>query len=97
MEKCDDLEKIIDLIKRPFKFLNDKTFTEIVLSEFCLHFLKPDITFKMKNVLIPNLKADTRFNVYKKLVEYLNGANYFQFGTNLFYYLLALEPEEFGK
>lgn len=97
LERRDDLEKIIDLIKRPFKFMIDKNFSNIVSSEFCLHFLKSDLTYKMKNVLIPNLKTDTRYNIYRKLVEYLNGTSYFLFGTNLFYYILALEPEEFGE
>lgn len=96
LERRDDLDKILDLIKRPFKFMNDKRFSNVVLSEFCLHFLKSDLTYKMKNVLIPNLKSDNRFNIYKKLVEYLNTTSYFQFSTNLFYYILAFEPEEFG-
>lgn len=74
----------------------DRRFSDVVLSEFCLHFLKSDLTYKMKNVLIPNLKSDNRCNIYKKLVEYLNGTTYFQFSTNLFYYVLALEPEDFG-
>lgn len=97
LERREDLEKILDLIKRPFKFLQDKRFNDIVLSEFCLHFLTADPTHKMKNILIPNLKSDMRYNIYKKLVEYLNCTTYFQFSTNLFYYVLALEPEDFGK
>lgn len=66
------------------------------MSEFCSNFLKPTFTNNVKTVLIPYLKNKRDFP-YEKIIRYLNSGYHFQISNSLFYCILALEPDDYGK
>ncbi|XP_060526269.1 ubiquitin-protein ligase E3C [Cylas formicarius] len=90
------LEQIIVLISKPFKFLNDYgPSQDLVMFEFCNSFLKPTITANVKFNLFPYLKLRLDVNYYEKIINYLNNSYDFDGGNNLFYSILLLEPDNY--
>ncbi|CAH1168753.1 unnamed protein product [Phyllotreta striolata] len=90
------LQEIILLIYKPFKFTNDSDIlSNLALSEFCTHFLKPSLTHNVKSILIPYMKSQHRDFPFEKLILYLNGINHFENSYNLLYCVLDLEPDDY--
>lgn len=89
------MECVLFLIHRPFLIITQES-KHVLLWEFCNNFLCPTITNNVKNVLIPYLKNKSRFP-YEDLIQYLCEDTRLECTNNLFYCLLALEPEDFGK
>ncbi|GJQ86440.1 hypothetical protein Trydic_g10347 [Trypoxylus dichotomus] len=93
-----DTDIILKLIMRSFEYYNSLgSSKENVLSEFCNHFLQPQVTPKIKNVVIPQL-CDFSFP-YNDLILYLNSFSN-KYGTNtnnLLYCILALEPHNYEQ
>lgn len=91
------LEHTMILIHRPFKYLYEmENCNDIVLSEFCSSFLKPTLTYNLKNFLIPYLKSKRNLP-FDRIICYLNSGFHFESTNSLFYCILALEPENYGK
>lgn len=89
-----EVECSLKLVNRPLVFLNliaSTHRTEIILSEFCTHFLCPNVTETAKNVIIPSLKSYHKFP-YDELMRFLNSSNNLVFTNNLLYSVLSLEP-----
>lgn len=89
---------ILKLLMCSFEYYNVLgNVKENILAEFCNNFLRPHITPKVKNVIIPQL---CKFNFpYNDLILYLNTIhNKYSDNTNsLLYCILALEPPNYGK
>ncbi|KAL1497278.1 hypothetical protein ABEB36_008270 [Hypothenemus hampei] len=92
----NSLMKIMTLIQRPFKFLNEYGPSQnLVLAEFCNNFLKPTLSYNVKFYLIPYLKEKQDTSYYDKLIRYLNSIYYLVQSSSLFYCILALEPFDY--
>lgn len=92
----ENLEQVMFLIHRPFKYLNDLgPSQDMVLSEFCENFLKRTITYNVKFCLIPYLKDKLDSIYYEKIIRYLNSLYYLNQSNSLFYCTLALEPIDY--
>lgn len=93
------MECVLSLIHCPFEFTPHGS-KNIVLWEFCNNFMCSTITNNIKNILIPYLRSKRVFP-YEDLIQYLYEDRAFDTTNlatnNLFYCLLALEPDEFGK
>ncbi|CAH1102309.1 unnamed protein product [Psylliodes chrysocephalus] len=90
------LQETILLIQKPFKFINESdSLTNLALSEFCLHFLKPTLTYNVKKVLIPYMKSQPRDLPFEKLIQYLNSGFHLESSHSLFYCVLDLEPDDY--
>lgn len=91
------MECVLSLIHRPFEYIqlshNSKA---IILSEFCINFLCPTITSNLKNILIPYLKNKRDFP-YDDIIHYLNEYGGINVTNSLFYCIIALEPDDYGK
>lgn len=93
----DQLDQALYLIHRPFKYLHEMdNCYEIVLSEFCTSFLRPPLTTNIKNILIPFLKTKKNFP-FDQIIRHLNSGYHFDNTNSLFYCILALEPDDYGK
>lgn len=91
-----NLPKVMVLIHRPFKFLNEfGPSQDLVLAEFCENFLKPPLTPNVKAYFIPFFKERADPAYYDKLIRYVNSTYYLAHSTTLFYCILALEPVEY--
>lgn len=90
--------QILNLVYRPFQTTGlSQSSQDIIMSEFCSNFLKPTLTQNVKKVLIPYLKNKRDFP-FEKMIRYLNNNSYhFQSSNSLFYCILALEPDDYGK
>ncbi|KAJ8929516.1 hypothetical protein NQ314_017774, partial [Rhamnusium bicolor] len=83
------------LIHRPFKYIYEmENSKDIALSEFCSGFLKPPLTYNIKNLLIPYLKSK-RDLPFEMIICYLNSRFHFEGTNSLFYCILALEPDDY--
>lgn len=89
------VECVLSLIHRPFQLMSQGS-KNVVLWEFCNNFMCPTITSNIKNVLIPYLRGKGKFP-YEDLIHYLYEHRSFDSTNSLFYCLLALEPNDFGK
>lgn len=89
------MECVLSLIHRPFQLMTQGS-KNMVLWEFCNNFMCPAITNNIKNVLIPYLRGKGRFP-YEDLIQYLYEYRNFNTTNSLFYCLLVLEPDDFGK
>lgn len=69
---------------------------ELILSEFCTHFLCPNITETTKNLIIPSLRNTNKFP-YDELLRFLNNYHALIASNNVLYCVLALEPIHFGE
>lgn len=92
------MDNMLKLINRPLLLIHliSPANTEIILSEFCRHFLCPAITDTIKNNLIPFLKSTNKFP-YDELLRFLNDNHTVDATNNLLYCVLALEPPFFGE
>lgn len=92
------MDTMLKLINRPLLLIHliSPANTEIILSEFCRHFLCPAITDTVKNSLIPFLKGTNKFP-YDELLRFLNDNHTVDATNNLLYCVLALEPPLFGE
>ncbi|GLV39004.1 uncharacterized protein CBL_06003 [Carabus blaptoides fortunei] len=90
------LDTMLKLINRPLLLLHviSPANTEIILSEFCRHFLCPAITDTVKSNLIPFLKSTNKFP-HDELLRFLNDNHTVDATNNLLYCMLALEPPLF--
>lgn len=90
------LNETIVLIQKPFKFINNSDYlSNLVLSEFCIHFLKPNLTHNVKNILIPFMKSQPKDLPFEKLIRYLNSGFHVEGSHSLFYCILDLEPDDY--
>lgn len=91
------MECVLSLIHRPFESVQLLHCSKaIILSEFCIHFLCPTITPNLKNILIPYLKNKRDFP-YDDIIQYLNEYRNIGVTNSLFYCIVSLEPDDYGK
>ncbi|KAF5269313.1 hypothetical protein FQR65_LT02614 [Abscondita terminalis] len=94
-EDCCNNE-VTKLIERPFQSttLLSLIQTELLLSEFCKHFLCPKISPQVKNIVIPHLSKSPIFP-YNDLIKFLNTNRNIDATNSLFYCVLTLEPPHY--
>ncbi|XP_019869937.1 ubiquitin-protein ligase E3C [Aethina tumida] len=83
-------------IYNPFRYFRQMELhhQELVLSQFCNHFLSQNLTDNVKKLLIPFLKSQKDFP-YENIIRYLNSGYFFENGNSLLYCILALEPDDY--